>query len=195
MKRILLFISFIAFTAFTSTYFDFKESLEIVVKEDSEVSISGTSNINSFNCCYNISKLESPVPVYFEFREKNMYFQSTVLELESDCFDCGHNAINKDFNKLLKTQVYPKIKLKLLAIERNSEQNNTFNAKVEIYIADVVNCFVFPVKVSKEEDMRFIGDISLDLRDYKLEAPKKMMGLITVNPNVNVNFNLHLKEI
>ncbi|WP_250434305.1 YceI family protein [Hanstruepera flava] len=170
-----------------------KKSLEVVVKSDSEVSISGTSNVNSFTCCYNIDKLEDPIPVSFESNNKNMVFQSTVLELKSDCFDCGHKAINKDFNKLLKTELYPRIKLNLLAIKKTSELKNTYNAKVEINIADVVNSYTFPVQVTKNEGIHIIGDLSIDLRDYKLEAPKKMMGLIVVHPDVIVNFNLHLR--
>ncbi len=177
------------------SFFVARKSLEVVVKNDSEVSISGTSNINSYNCCYNIAKLEDPIPVSFESNNKIMVFQSTVLELKSDCFDCGHKAINKDFNKLLKTDLYPNIKLKLVAIEKTSEFKNTYNAKVEINIADVANSYTFPVQVTKNEDIHIIGDLSIDLRDYQLEAPKKMMGLIVVDPDVVVNFNLYLKQV
>lgn len=172
-----------------------KKSLKVLVKSDSEVSISGTSNVNSFRCCYNITKLEDPIPVSFESNNKNMVFQSTMLELKSDCFDCGHKAINKDFKGLLKTEQFPRIKLKLISIEKASELKNTYNAKVEINIAEIINSYTFPVQVTRNEDIHIIGDLSIDLRDYQLEAPKKMMGLIIVHPDVVVNFNLYLKKV
>jgi hypothetical protein len=195
MKSLNLIILFVVLTAFNSSFVEVKKSVEIVVKSNSEVSISGTSNINSFKCCYNITKLENPISVSFESRDKNMVFQTTFLELENDCFDCGHKAINKDFNKLIKTELYPKIELKLIAIEQTSKLKNTYNARVEIYIANCSNTYTFPIQVTEDEDFNIKGNLSLDLRDYNLEAPKKMMGLIVVDPDVVVNFNLHIKQV
>ena len=195
MKRIYLIVMFLILTAFSTTYLSEKKSLVIEVKSESEVSISGTSNINSFNCYYNVANLEDPISVSFESRENKMLFQSTVLELESDCFDCGHKAINKDFKKLLKTDLYPKIKLKLIAIEKASKLSNTYNAQVKIHIASCANTYTFPVQVTKDKDIQIKGRLSLDLRDYNLEAPKKMMGLIVVDHDVEVNLNLHLNQL
>lgn len=195
MKRIYLIVAFLILTAFSTSYLSEKESLEIKVKSESEVSISGTSNINSFNCFYNVANLEDPISVSFESRDKKMFFQSTVLELESDCFDCGHKAINKDFKKLLKTELYPKIKLKLIAIEKASKLSNTYNARVKIYIANCSSTYAFPVQVTKDKDIQIKGNLFLDLRDYDLEPPKKMMGLIVVNHDIEVNLNLHLNQL
>lgn len=195
MKSLNLIILFVVLTAFSTSILEVNKSLEIIVKSNSEVSISGTSNINSFTCCYNIEKLENPIPVSFESSGENLVFHTTFLELENDCFDCGHKAINKDFNKLLKTELYPKIKLKLIAIEKVSKLENTYNARVEIYIANCSNTYTFPIEVTKDEDINIKGNILLDLRDYNLEAPKKMMGLIVVDHDVVVNFNLHIKQV
>lgn len=194
MKRLLLLISFLVLTAFSTSIFE-ADSLEVIVKGNSEVSISGTTNVNSFTCCYNIAKLESPIPVSFESNNQKMVFQSTALYLENTCFDCGHKAINKDLNKLLKTEEYPRIKLKLISIEKTSKTKNTYNARVKIHIANSANTYTFPVQVTGSEDFHIKGSLSIDLRDYNLQAPKKMMGLIVVHDDIVVNFNLHLKEV
>ena len=195
MKRILLLTLFFALTIFSMSFMVFNKSMEIVVRSDSEVSISGTSNISSFNCCYNINEISEVIPVRFETNDESTIFYSTELELKSSCFDCGHKAINKDFNKLLKSELYPEIKLKLIAIEKSSKRKNTYHANVEISIADVVNSCTIPVTVAQYDDMHINGELHIDLRDYQLEAPKKVMGLVVVNPNVVVNFNLFIKQI
>ena len=194
MKRLFLLAAFLVLTAFSTSIFE-ADSIEVIVKGNSEVSISGTTNVNSFSCCYNIAKLENPIPVSFESNNQKMVFESTALELENTCFDCGHKAINKDFNKLLRTEEYPRIKLKLISIEKTSQVKNTYFARVKIHIANSANTYTFPVKVSKSEDFHIKGDLSIDLRDYNLQAPKKMMGLIVVHDDIVVNFNLHLKQI
>ena len=172
-----------------------KRSFAVSIKNDSEVSISGTTNVNSFNCCYNIARLESPIPVSFESNENTMLFSSTVLELENKCFDCGHKGINKDFNELLKTELYPKIKLQLIKIEKTQKFENTYNAEVKIFIANTSRVYTAPVSVSKERDYKVAGELNLSLKDFNLEAPKKIMGLIVVYDEIKVHFNLHFEQI
>ncbi|MCB0424321.1 MAG: hypothetical protein R2802_00605 [Flavobacteriaceae bacterium] len=172
-----------------------KTSLEVWVEHDSEVSISGTTNVNSFTCCYNINKLKDPIAVSFESNKDVMIFKATALELENECFDCGHKGINKDFNKLLKTEVYPTIKLQLREIQKATSSENTFFAKVDIHIANKVNSYQLPVKVTKNGHYSIVGELDLNLTDFNLEAPKKAFGLIVVHDKIKVSFNLHLKEV
>ena len=112
MRKLLYILAVFSALAFTGIEYTTK-SLSVSVEDDSVVSISGTTNVNSFTCNYNVLKLENPIPVSYESREQTIVFASTFLELENQCFDCGHKAINKDFNKLLKTEIYPKIQLNL----------------------------------------------------------------------------------
>ena len=165
------------------------------MEDDSEVSISGTTNVNSFTCNYNILKLENPIPVSFESRDQTMVFNSTFLELENKCFDCGHKAINKDFNKLLKTEVYPKIQLNLKQINKDSKQKDLLSALVEIHIANKKNTYRVPVKADGNKNLMVLGELKLNLPDFNLEAPKKALGLIVVHDEIEVNFKLHLKQI
>ena len=91
MKRILLLTLFFALTIFSMSFMVFNKSMEIVVRSDSEVSISGTSNISSFNCCYNINEISEAIPVSFETNDESTIFYSTELELKSSCFDLFHS--------------------------------------------------------------------------------------------------------
>lgn len=168
---------------------------KVVIDSNSEVFISGTSNVNSFNCYYDVSKLESPIPVNFENKDNSYVFHSTFLELENSYFDCGHKAINKDFNKLLQSDIYPTIKIQLIKINQATELKDTFNAKVKIHIGNTSNFYEFPVQIDKEEVLKVKGELNLNLCDFNIEAPKKMLGLIVVDDEIDVNFNLYLKTL
>lgn len=194
MKKILYIILFCFLGAFSARE-ALKTSLEVSVENDSEVSISGTTNVNAFSCCYNINKLKEPIPVFFEASKGTMLFKSTVLELENECFDCGHKGINKDFNKLLKTELYPKIKLQLKEIQKSPKFENTFFAKVDIQLANKVNGYEFPVTVTKNGNYLIVGELDLNLEDFNLDAPKKAFGLIVVHDEIKVHFSLHLKQV
>ncbi|MCB0434337.1 MAG: hypothetical protein KDD18_15595, partial [Mangrovimonas sp.] len=72
---------------------------------------------------------------------------------------------------------------------------NTFFAKVDIHIANKVNSYQLPVKVTKNGHYSIVGELDLNLTDFNLEAPKKAFGLIVVHDKIKVSFNLHLKEV
>jgi|SRR5690606_5720734 len=194
MKNLLYLLGLFLTVAFTTVEFT-KKSTHVVVENDSEVSISGNTNINSFNCCYNINKLDNPIPVHFESRNKNMVFDATYLELENECFDCGNKGINKDFNKLLKTEIYPKIKLKLKEIQKGTTKDESLTALVEISIANKINTYKIPVSVDQEQKLYVEGELRLKLEDFQLEPPKKALGLIVVKDEIKVIFKLNLKQV
>ena len=194
MRKLLYILAVFSALAFTGIEYTTK-SLSVSVEDDSVVSISGTTNVNSFTCNYNVLKLENPIPVSYESREQTIVFASTFLELENQCFDCGHKAINKDFNKLLKTEIYPKIQLNLKQINKDSKQKDVLTALVEIHIANKKNTYKVPVKADGNKNLMVQGELELNLPDFNLEAPKKALGLIVVHNEIKVNFKLHLKQI
>ena len=104
------------------------------------------------------------------------------------------NHINKDFNKLLKTETYPEIKLHLKEINKTNKKENTVTAKVEIFIAGKTQSYTLPVTIKDEgftkkksfkyNAVNFIFDegssARVTCRDYKKKYKKKIdqLGVI-----------------
>ncbi|MDE3743905.1 YceI family protein [Maribacter polysaccharolyticus] len=164
---------------------------EIFIASDSELIISGTSNINSFDCSYNLNNLNDPIRVNFKNNGGHMDFDSTLLKLQNTYFDCGHNRINKDFNQLLKTSQYPNITLELNNVKY---LDNKTIADVSIVIANVKRNYQVPIELSKDKNFKAKGEMNIHLSDFNLKAPKKALGLIVVNDALTVHFDLTLKQ-
>ena len=46
----------------------------------------------------------------------------------------------------------------------------------------------------KDENLMINGKLKLNIKDFSLEPPKKMLGLIVVSEIIEINFKLVLKE-
>ncbi|HLT51452.1 MAG TPA: hypothetical protein VKZ93_05815, partial [Arenibacter sp.] len=66
--------------------------------------------------------------------------------------------------------------------------------KVDIEIAGLTNSYTIPVKFDRKENLCILGELKLNLDDFKLKAPKKVLGLITVHETITINFDLAIRE-
>ncbi|MBU3822659.1 hypothetical protein KO566_11350 [Flavobacteriaceae bacterium XHP0103] len=191
MKKLAFFISVLALLAFTKNDVG---STSVVITSNSKLFILGKTNVSNFDCVYDVQKLEKPIPVHFKRKKDKIVFEKTVLVLENKNFDCGGNAINADFHKLLKTETYPEIFIKLKEIAKESENSNNILSNLEIDIAGFKKTYIAPVVVDGLEPMSIKGKLNLNLRDFNLEPPKKALGLVVVKDVIEINFELKVQE-
>lgn len=163
-------------------------TLEIKIEDKSKISIKGTSNVNSFQCAYEeeIGMLNSSIEVLPN--SNSFKIKKAQLHLEAKSFDCGGRRINKDFKDLLQTETFPHIDIEVLSITPSAEK---FMADVKVHIAGHTNSYF--LEVNNPKNNQFTGDLIVDITDFGLESPKKLMGLIEVHDLIDINFNLFLK--
>jgi hypothetical protein len=166
---------------------DFR-TLEIKIEDKSKISIQGTSNVNSFQCVYEeeISLVQNTI----EFLPKSESFEvkKAQLNLEAKSFDCGGRRINRDFNNLLKSDAFPHVHIKILTI---TPYGKSYLADVEVHIAGHTKRY--QIEVVNPEKNQFLGELILDITDFNLESPKKLMGLIKVDDLINIHFNMYIQ--
>ena len=114
MKRILLVLLFLVLVSFAKTNL-VKNSKSVLITNQSELNINGTSNVSDFKCRYNIKNLETPIRIHYEKNNEVIRFENSMLVLENSGFDCGGKGINRDFHGLLQSDIYPRIILRLKA--------------------------------------------------------------------------------
>lgn len=163
-------------------------SLDIKIKDQSTISIKGTSNINSFQCVYEeeISLMQNTIE--FTSKQKSFKIKKAQLNLEAKSFDCGGRRINRDFNALLKSKAFPHVNIKILTI---TPHKDTYLADVEVHIAGYSKHY--QIEVLSPEKNHFLGELLLDITDFNLESPKKIMGLIQVDDIINIHFNMYVQ--
>ena len=173
----------------------FSQSLEhkiLKISSESELRISGDTNINSFNCIFDPEELpESLNASYQKTDDKVLVFNSTSLKLNTKAFDCGSRPINRDFEALIKAEKYPFIYLNLEELKLQSQNSALISLNIEI--AGIKKQYKVPVKIDNSKS-NYKGIIHLNIDDFKLEPPKKIFGLIKVKEEIEIEFDLYFKE-
>ncbi len=187
MNRLLVYFLFFLFSikAWTQSEFSTKT---IQILPTSELSIKGDTNISEFGCVFNTAYLEKNRVVTYKQHGNAISFNNAVLSLQNKGFNCGNNAINKDFHSLLNTKEYPIIILELTKITFIEKEKA--KAYVKITIAGKKKEYSLPIDIHSSTTFRFIGKLKLNIKDFNLEPPKKMFGLIVIKEEIEIAFDL-----
>lgn len=165
---------------------------KIDILPNSQLSIKGTTNINDFECEFNTLRFKNETfKVHYTENADILYFKNSVLPLENVNFDCGNRKINKDFHELLKSEEHPEILLRLKKIDMSGKENSIVT--VGFTIAGVNRDYRFPVAITRDQQLCFDGKLKLNIKDFNLESPSKIFGLIVLEEEIEINFNLNLK--
>lgn len=178
---ILIFLSF-GFVTITKT--------KVKISSKSEVVISGKSNVNSFQCKYNSNYLEDEIMVTaIKNNESKISLNNAKIAIKSKGFDCSNRMITRDFKTILKADDYDNINIELKELDVNG---NYIMTKLNIEIAGKSKEYVVPMAFN-EKSNNVKGTLRLNIKDFNLKSPKKLFGLIEVDDNVDINFNLFLQ--
>ncbi|MEP3838325.1 MAG: YceI family protein [Algibacter sp.] len=191
MKKMLFYIFIFVTMAFTSSK---TETTSVIIAPSSKIVIKGKTNVNSFDCQYNVLNLKEPIPVNFKVYNNKLIFKNTILVLESSAFDCGGPGINTDFKKILQSKTYPQIFITLQEISIDPKNKSLVNAQINLEIAGITKPYSVPVKLDGEDALIIEGVLSLNIRDFNLHPPKKALGLIVVKDTIDISFYLKAQE-
>ncbi len=160
---------------------------EIQIKEGSEIVIEGRSNLNRFSCGYDANITQSKNLITYDIVDNTFFLKDANLMLQSKQFDCGGPLINKDFNKLMQTDLYPNISIKLNQVKVEQE---AYIITANIKIAGKSKKYKFDM--CHNQDNNYTGELSLNIQDFDLQAPNKLLGAIKVDPVIDINFDMDL---
>ena len=162
---------------------------KVKITNQSEVIIKGKSNVNSFECKYNSAFIEDEIQVSLAKQNAKIVLDGAKISIKSTGFDCAHKMITKDFKTILKANEYSNIKLEVKEITTLKEH---ISAKLKVEIAGVSKEYTIPVTYdSKSNNVK--GQLKINIKDFNLKALKKLLGMVIVNDNVDIHFNLFLQ--
>lgn len=165
----------------------------IVFSPKSELNIAGSSNVNNFQCLFETKKLNQ-FPISYNKIQNEIHFHQATLILPNTHFDCGGRGINRDFHSLIQTNIHPEIQLTLKRIKPKSNRNNIVEVLVDIKIAGKTNSYKLDARFDRNGHMNIDGKLKLNLNDFDLKAPKKLLGMIVISDQVEIDFNLFISE-
>ncbi|MBV6429283.1 MAG: hypothetical protein KIPDCIKN_03834 [Haliscomenobacter sp.] len=191
---------FLVFTGFHTV----KESLslspgDVLITEQSKLSLSGTSNVNKFTCACNQKFSPLTIGATASSNRSQIAFEHTVLKLTTNKLDCGQKIMNKDMYRTLKADEYPYISIELkkaqfpvgVTIDDCAEWVE-LDAETVITIAG--NARRVPLKVKARNlsagRFQFRSAQALKMTDFGIQPPTAMMGAIKVRDSITIQFDL-----
>ncbi|MFN3556082.1 MAG: YceI family protein [Bacteroidales bacterium] len=168
------------------------------VTSKSSLEIQGTTNVNSFGC---LSVYENSADMIHErwdpCSEKWEIFGSIYLGVAQ--FDCNNRIMNNDFRNTLNYERYPEIKVEFLNLKEVVSRGRQRKAEgwVEVTMAGSVHRYFI------QSDLFFIDDRYSVLRgshvfkfsDFGLVPPQKGFGMVRVNDEITVSFELIMEQV
>lgn len=180
---------------FGATSSDDVHSYSYEVLPGSQISISGKSNVNTFRC-YTASIPQKDSFLAFEPEGVNQVsFYHADIDIRVKSLNCGNRLIENDLNKSLNSDRYPFIMLRFKGAKLIGRYaNNTFRyqTSVSMTIANTSRNVDVEVTLQKLErnTYRVTGSQIIDMADYNIKQPTAMLGLIVVDRQVTINFNI-----
>ncbi|MBK8556883.1 MAG: YceI family protein [Lewinellaceae bacterium] len=170
------------------------------IERGSRLFLKGTSNVNSFDCdCNDVWPVQT---LEVEQGGNHAAFRNTSLQYYHQKFDCHNGKIDHDMQKALKADVFPTIKIELLETwqDANTLQGEytdweEVKAKVKIFIAGHYKTYTIAGKVRKngKNNLQLIGEKMLKMSDFGIDPPEAMFGLIKVDDDISIHFELKVR--
>lgn len=170
---------------------DEEHSVQVDIKDESQLYIKGTSNVNTFRCHYKKPIQTERLKIAYEDVDNGWLLEGASLYIESTSFDCGGKKINRDFKDLVKSDQFPSIRIEVC---RLLNYDDFIKAQVEISIAEqskFQDINVYTEEGDSRTDFKSVLDVNIT--DFNLEAPTKMMGLIKVDEEISIHITLNLE--
>ncbi len=176
---------------------DFESSF-FVIEKGSQINIFGTSNVTKFTCCCE-STFDPQQFTYTKDKSGYIRFKGTDITVSSSEIDCGNKAMNKDMQQTLQAEEFPFIRVVLKEIYTDTVEDvgikaspQKIDAVAEITITDVTQSSLISVEAVDLGNNRYNFNSSavLALSDFGLETPRPLLGLIKVDDNILIDFNL-----
>lgn len=194
MKNIVLGLLCVLMLSFTINNSDYKMA-SYLIEGNSKLGITGSTNVNSFNCDLVFTNINSKVKALYQKSGHKIKFQDAHLKLANSCFDCGSRLMNKDFLEMLNTEKHPNITLDLKEITANPKNPNEVIALLNISLAGCSKLYSVWLNVNQLDYINATGCLKLKLSDFNLEPPKKVLGLVVVDDAIEIALDLKIKAL
>jgi hypothetical protein len=167
-----------------------------VIERNSTLAIDGSSNINKFTCDV-VEYLRSDTLKHVsDDLSRKFIFTNSHLSIDIKRFDCHQKFITADFRKMLKVDKYPDLQIHFVSLDE-FQKDGTVAGVVIIELAGVRRRMdvVYNCKTIGGNQLKLEGQKLMRFADFALEPPKKIGGLIRINEEINVHFNLYFRKI
>lgn len=172
-----------------------QSSSKFKIEPSSSFVLSGVSNVNEFDCELKQGFCEDQLKVDYAQKGNQVFFKNASLNLSVSKFDCKSKFITRDMKKTLKEEEFPFMEFELISIG-NIDIDNDYCAVAEalVTISGHTNRYQLKYEIKAVSDTTFQIKMSSDfkMKDFQIDPPSAMMGLIKVQDTINVAIDLQI---
>ncbi|RTL57400.1 MAG: YceI family protein [Sphingobacteriales bacterium] len=168
------------------------------IEQQSSLTIDGRSNVNTFKCgVKEFLRTDTLVYMSYEGIQKRASLKGSVT-ININRFDCGHKFMTNDLRKTLKSDENPNLVIRFISMDkiRETNMNQVTKGIVEIQLAGVTKQYEVNYAIqNNNKNMILTGNRKILFSDFSLKPPTRLAGLIKVEEELNVQFQLMLKPV
>lgn len=174
-------------------------AVRYTIEQGSQLSIQGTTNVNSFECFSKQAFNQQAVQLAIDPVTKAVSFDRAVLHIKVKELDCDNSKMNADLCDALNYEKFPNITIrlhdaKLVNGSLASEWSEIIvNATLKITDQERRVELRAKGKIIDGGRYRFVANKALKMTDFGVEPPTALMGLIRVRDEITINFDLVTK--
>ena len=167
------------------------------IEKDSNLYFEGRSNVSSFSCGITEYLRPDTLCFYREDLRQPILLVKGGLTINVNRFDCHQQYMNKDLLKTLKANECPELKIALQTIGNFSGALKNVKGSVIITLAGITRTMEvdYTVQYIDQNNIRLQGYRQVLFSDFGLTPPRKLAGLVKVEKQINVRFQLVLRSL
>ena len=196
--NIQIFIYTILFFGMSLFSFDgFSPPAKWVITKSGSLSVTGSTNVNTFSCLVPNYNHPDTINVY---QNKSTVKLSGEIKLNVNTFDCHNAMMTAQLRKTLKGSQFPFIHVRFISLRKFPSlnlQTEIIKGIVEIELANVTKRYEidYEFSVDQQKIIHLMGKHEVNFSDFNLTPPSKLGGMIKTNDQLEIEFQLLLKEI
>lgn len=169
---------------------------QIEVISSGKFKIKGQSNIAPFECEFQPYSSTDTLSIgYTKEAKPCYYFHNAITELDIAAFDCGNRVMNNDFCEMLHQEQHPRLKIQLKDATISTD-NNGGSATITIGIAGLEKDYNLPFEWHQQDGKyQVLATIHLDIKDFELIPPQKLIGLLKVRNEITVEVEYEIRPL
>ncbi|MFP4047156.1 MAG: YceI family protein [Bacteroidales bacterium] len=161
------------------------------------VNIKGRTNVNSFEFIYD-STIAKKVDIDKDANYLESANDEVTFELPVRAFDSKNPIMNRDFYEMLEAGAHPKIfvSIKKSALKDIAEGNPSDSIDMKLTIVGVTREIKggFSSQENSDKAVLLKGLTKINLKKYPIEMPGKMLGILSVDETISINFDVVVKQ-
>lgn len=170
------------------------------LQKNSHLFIHGSTNVVSFRIEQDGEKfiLKSNQITTKQQQNRLCFIDNNEITIAVKNFTSSNKMALRDFKKLVKYDKYPTllVKINYLDLVSNNDNLQTVkgNASVNIVLTSISKQYFIPITAVRDRNLLIVkGTKKLSIRDFGLEPPTVMLGMIKVDEWINIEFDLICK--